>query len=152
MHFWLIGPVRTGYDLLGAQVIGYNFKVLSEISYGVHRFSHDLDNPAPRPPSSGPCWFCLSSPDVGTHLVVSVGEQCYCALAKGPIMQGHVLVLPIEHFPSTVSLPDDTIAEMRKYKNALRACYESQGSTIIVFERYIQLRAGTHAHLQVWLH
>ncbi|CAM6106973.1 unnamed protein product [Calypogeia fissa] len=113
------------------------------------RFSHNLDNPTPRP-TTGPCWFCLSSPDVGTHLVVSVGDQCYCTLAKGPIMQGHMLLLPIEHYPSTVSLPDDMIYEMQKYKRALRECYESQGSTIVIFERYIQLRAGTHAHLQVF--
>lgn len=30
------------------------------------------------------CWFCLaSSPDVEKHLVISVGEFCYLALAKG---------------------------------------------------------------------
>jgi diadenosine tetraphosphate (Ap4A) HIT family hydrolase len=113
------------------------------------RFSHNLDEPVPPRQPTGPCWFCLSSPDVATHLVVSVGEQCYCALAKGPIMQGHVLLLPVEHYPSTVSLPGDTLIEMQKYKQALRTTYESQGNTIIAFERYIQLRAGTHAHLQV---
>ncbi|KAL2613505.1 hypothetical protein R1flu_025197 [Riccia fluitans] len=112
------------------------------------RFSHSLDNPAP-PRPTGPCWFCLSSPDVSTHLVISVGDHCYCAVAKGPVVQGHVLLLPIEHFPSTVSLPVEVLDEMEKYVNALRDCHKKQGNDTIIFERYIQLRAGTHAHVQI---
>ena len=27
------------------------------------------------PVAQGPCWFCLGSPEVDKHLVVSVGEQ-----------------------------------------------------------------------------
>ncbi|OAE21764.1 hypothetical protein AXG93_2550s1010 [Marchantia polymorpha subsp. ruderalis] len=112
------------------------------------RFSHSLDNPAP-PRPTGPCWFCLSSPEVSTHLVLSVGDHCYCALAKGPVVQGHVLLLPIEHFPSTVSLAFDVLDEMQKYIDGLRECHRSQGNAIVIFERYIQLRAGTHAHIQI---
>ncbi|XP_032360999.1 CWF19-like protein 1 isoform X2 [Etheostoma spectabile] len=37
-----------------------------------------------RPPqASGPCWFCLASPQVEKHLVISIGTHCYLALAKG---------------------------------------------------------------------
>jgi hypothetical protein len=31
------------------------------------------------------CWFCLSNPKVEKHLVISVAEESYLALAKGPI-------------------------------------------------------------------
>lgn len=48
------------------------------------------------------CWFCLSSPQVDVNLVASVGEECYLALDKGPITPHHVLLVPIEHYPSQV--------------------------------------------------
>ncbi|CAI5469411.1 unnamed protein product [Closterium sp. Yama58-4] len=101
------------------------------------------------PPAPAPCWFCLASPKVETHLVVSVGEHCYVALPKGPLVPGHVLILPIEHFPSVISLPSDALAEMWRYMGALRRCFEAQGRTVVAFERFLQLRAATHAHVNV---
>ncbi|CAI5953366.1 unnamed protein product [Closterium sp. NIES-64] len=101
------------------------------------------------PPTPAPCWFCLASPKVETHLVVSVGEHCYVALPKGPLVPGHVLILPIEHFPSVISLPSDALAEMWRYMGALRKCFEAQGQTVVAFERFLQLRAATHAHVNV---
>jgi hypothetical protein len=35
-----------------------------------------------QPQEPPPCWFCLSNPDVETHLVVSVGTQVYMALGN----------------------------------------------------------------------
>jgi diadenosine tetraphosphate (Ap4A) HIT family hydrolase len=115
------------------------------------RFSHSLDNArpirTPRPPPEA-CWFCLSSPSIDTHLVVSVGDHCYCAIAKGPLVDSHILILPIEHHPSTISLPADAESELQRYKDALQKCFKTQGKATVFFERYLQLRAGTHAHLQ----
>lgn len=55
-----------------------------------------------QPPA--PCWFCLSSPQVEKHLVVSVGTQVYLALAKGGLTSDHCLILPIEHSPCATAL------------------------------------------------
>lgn len=46
------------------------------------------------------CWFCLSSPTVEKHLVISVGSHTYIALPKGPLTKYHVLILPIAHHQS----------------------------------------------------
>jgi hypothetical protein len=40
-----------------------------------------------RGPIRSDCWFCLATPDAETHLVVSIGEECYVALAKGAIFE-----------------------------------------------------------------
>lgn len=56
---------------------------------------------------AGPCWFCLASPEVEKHLVVSVGTYAYLALAKGGLVSEHLLILPITHFQSTPDLDDD---------------------------------------------
>ncbi|KAJ7322780.1 hypothetical protein OS493_032965 [Desmophyllum pertusum] len=58
------------------------------------------------PPLKGSCWFCLGSPEVEKHLVVSVGDDSYVALAKGGLVPDHVLICPIAHFESTVKLTE----------------------------------------------
>ncbi|KAK6916364.1 Cwf19-like, C-terminal domain-1 [Dillenia turbinata] len=67
------------------------------------------------------CWFCLLRPSVGLHLLISIGENYYCTLAKGPLVQvqGH---------------------------DSLRMCFKNQGKEVIFIE-WIQKRA-THAKLQ----
>ena len=45
---------------------------------------------------------------------------------KGAINGGHVLLLPIEHFPSSLTCSESAWAEMQRYLSALRACAASQ--------------------------
>lgn len=45
---------------------------------------------------------------------------------KGPIVDSHVLVLPVEHYPSQLSLSASSFAEMERYLSALRSCFASQ--------------------------
>ncbi|KAG4141360.1 hypothetical protein ERO13_D06G071400v2 [Gossypium hirsutum] len=92
------------------------------------------------------CWFCLSSPNVESHLVTSIGENFYCALAKGPLVQDHVLIIPVEHMPNTLSLPADSEIELGKFQNSLKVYYKNQGKEAVFFE-WISIR-GTHANLQ----
>ena len=58
------------------------------------------------------CWFCLSSPKVEKHLVVSIGDEVYLALAKGPLVPEHVLILPITHYGSASVMPDNVWEEV----------------------------------------
>ncbi|KAL9978838.1 hypothetical protein ACROYT_G016409 [Oculina patagonica] len=67
------------------------------------------------PPLKGSCWFCLGSPEVEKHLVVSVGDDSYVALAKGGLVPDHVLICPIAHFESTVKLTEEVLLEIEKY-------------------------------------
>ena len=66
----------------------------------------------------GPCWFCLNSPQVEKHLIVSVGSECYVALAKGGLVEEHLLIVAIEHVPSFEALSPTAKEECRKYKHA----------------------------------
>ncbi|KAL6599316.1 hypothetical protein ACP70R_045810 [Stipagrostis hirtigluma subsp. patula] len=92
------------------------------------------------------CWFCLSSPDVESHLVISIGEGYYCALAKGPLVPNHVLMIPVEHCPSTLMMSPEAEAELERYKNALGRYFEKQGKTAVYFEWVSQ--HSRHANLQ----
>ena len=59
-------------------------------------------------------------------MTVFAGEECYCAMDKGAINGGHVLLLPIEHFPSSLACSENAWAEMQRYLSALKACAASQ--------------------------
>ena len=67
------------------------------------------------------CWFCLSNPDVASHLIVTVLDDVYVALAKGGLNEGHLLVVPVNlankvaHLASTRQLE---LVESSEGKNA----------------------------------
>ncbi|XP_020579449.1 zinc finger CCCH domain-containing protein 59 [Phalaenopsis equestris] len=93
------------------------------------------------------CWFCLSSPDAEVHLVLSIGESYYCALAKGPLVQDHVLLIPIEHHPNTLTTSPESEVELGNYKNALKVYFKNQEKAVVFFEWIFQ--NSPHANLQV---
>lgn len=93
------------------------------------------------------CWFCLSSPDVESHLILSVGESWYLALAKGPLIDHHVLLVPIEHHPHTLTMSPDAEKELGIFKNAVNMYFKKQGKAVIFFEYLLQ--NISHANLQV---
>lgn len=51
------------------------------------------------------------------------------AVDKGPIVDEHVLVLPIEHYASQVSLSPTALAELERFLSALRSCFAAQART-----------------------
>ncbi|XP_059432587.1 zinc finger CCCH domain-containing protein 64 [Corylus avellana] len=92
------------------------------------------------------CWFCISSPNVESHLIISIGEHYYCALAKGPLVEDHVLIIPIEHLPNTLSLPQEHETELLGFQNSLKRYYKNQGKSVVFFERVSE--RITHANHQ----
>ncbi|RXN17764.1 CWF19 1 [Labeo rohita] len=95
---------------------------------------------------TGPCWFCLASPEVEKHLVISIGTHCYMALAKGGLTPDHVLLLPIGHYQSVVDLASEVVEEMEKYKSAVKKFCKSRGRRCVLFERNYR---SQHLQLQV---
>ncbi|KAJ4478504.1 CwfJ C-terminus 1-domain-containing protein-like protein [Lentinula aciculospora] len=128
------------------------------------------------PKEIGPdeCWFCLSNPNLAKHLIVSIGEECYVTLPKGQIIPtqsaassdrvslgngvpggGHVLIVPITHYPTYNTIPPDLappiVEETEKYKLSLRNFYAKHSCHPVFFE-ISRLNArggkGVHAHVQ----
>lgn len=99
------------------------------------------------------------------HLIVSIGSECYMTAPKGQLPPtdgtgptrvpggGHVLIIPISHYPTLQSVPSDLaipiISEMERYKSALRSTYEKYGAAPVVFEVARLTGKGGHAHVQV---
>ena len=104
-----------------------------------------------RQPARRACWFCLSTPGFEAHLVASVGTHVYMALPKGPINEGHILLVPIDHNVSSFAVANSDVRnEIDAYLSALRAYFASKKMKIVCFEHNI-VRPGVmkHMHLQV---
>ncbi|KAK6021119.1 hypothetical protein OSTOST_13219, partial [Ostertagia ostertagi] len=72
----------------------YRFDMSEEIEDKVDRGGRKRrknDFPTGEKVPAAPCWFCLSNVDVEKHLVVSVGDLCYAAMPKGPLVEDHVM-------------------------------------------------------------
>lgn len=92
------------------------------------------------------CWFCLSSPEVSKHLVISVGTEVYVALARGGLVENHFLILPITHHQSLSILPKEVKDEIEQYKNAITKYYATMDKVPVFFERNFKT---SHCQLQV---
>ena len=97
---------------------------------------------------SAGCWFCLATDNVAMHLIVAVGDECYVALAKGPLLRDHLLILPIAHVQAGTDMNEAQAKEMSRFRDALTRYYASQSLTPLFYERNIPTRAGQHFHLQ----
>lgn len=81
------------------------------------------------------CWFCLSNANTEKQLIVSVGNQCYTAMPKGPLNERHLLVMSIGHIQSFVAAPSDVRDEVLKFRDAYSLFCNQNDESLCVFER-----------------
>ncbi|KAF0689070.1 Aste57867_19451 [Aphanomyces stellatus] len=115
---------------------------------GRHSF-YDTNSEYARLPNRQECWFCLSTPTVEMHLIVSIGNEAYLAIPKGPIVPDHALIIPIQHTASMQNIGKAAWAEVNQFKAALRRFYARQGKAMIVMDRNVATMGAAHGHLQV---
>ena len=139
-------------------------------SHGGHNRDHKRRrHQRERSPPPGPdrCFFCLSNPNLSTHMVCSIGDDCYVATAKGPLpagdtfkdrgvnFPGHMIVVPLTHAPTVTTEgmgeadAAKTFKEMSRYREALQAMISSRTKRklgAVTFE--INRARGIHAHWQ----
>jgi hypothetical protein len=131
---------------------------------GGHRHKRGRRERQP-PPGPGECFFCLSNPNLATHLVVSIGDDAYATVAKGPLttastnaanglkFPAHILIIPLSHEPTLALIEKDsrkkTFDEMNRYKKALQTMVSERSENhlgAVTFE--ISRASGVHTHWQ----
>ncbi|DAZ92740.1 TPA: hypothetical protein N0F65_002558 [Lagenidium giganteum] len=103
----------------------------------------------PPVPQRTECWFCLATPSVERHLIVSIGQEAYLAIPKGAINADHLLIVPIEHEPSMTKLSASAEKEVERFKTQLGKLFAAEGKELIVFDRNVATLGATHCHLQL---
>ncbi|KAL2137019.1 hypothetical protein VTI74DRAFT_10495 [Chaetomium olivicolor] len=113
------------------------FSRFSHHEHDHRRHKHRRRERSP-PPGPDRCFFCLSNPNLPTHMVCSVGEDTYLATAKGPLpavdtfkeqglqFPGHFIITPLTHAASLsgAAMAEEeakrTFVEMRRFRDALQ--------------------------------
>lgn len=57
-------------------------------------------------------------------MVISVGDNFYLALAKGPLDETNILICSVTHIQSSSLLAEDDWKELEKFKDALRKYFK----------------------------
>jgi hypothetical protein len=141
-----------------------------------YRFSNDTNYADSRPnkrrkhakgPAPGPseCFFCLSNPNIATHLITSIGNDSYMTTAKGPLstdstfptleFPAHMLIIPLVHTPTLGLIPEEAVRastekEMQLYRKALNNMLKKKASSLGSVTWEVSRAAGIHMHWQ-WL-
>ncbi|KAL4985243.1 CwfJ C-terminus 1-domain-containing protein-like protein [Aspergillus falconensis] len=132
-----------------------------------HHHHHSKRRKGARAPPPGPdqCFFCLSNPNIATHLITSIGTESYLTTAKGPLptsntfapavnFPGHILIIPFNHAPALNTITDipsrhATWTEMQRYRTALHSMLlqKSKGALgAVTWE--VSRSNGIHSHWQ----
>lgn len=142
---------------------GYVCNICKNPGHFIKNCPERSQQPRGEQPKLDSCWFCLSNPKVEKHLIVSIGSEMYVTLAKGPVVTaqdsqvpglGHLLLIPITHYPTFGKIPMETqievVAELEKYKSAIRRLFDQHGQDLVIFEVSRESFKGmSHAHIQL---
>jgi ATP adenylyltransferase len=107
-------------------------------------------------PSSGECVFCAAARGENDRdsLVVHRARRNFVILNRFPYTNGHVMVVPIEHVSTLVSLQDETLVEMmrlaRDAEKHLRELYRPDGLNVgLNIGRSAGAGIADHIHMHV---
>jgi Protein similar to CwfJ C-terminus 1/Protein similar to CwfJ C-terminus 2 len=163
------GSVPAGSTVSPLPNVARKRAALESQNEGFHRFSRGSnERPQKRarrpPPGPGECFFCLSNPNIATHLITSIGNDAYLTTAKGPLTKpdshpslefpGHMLIIPLIHTPtfSAISEPDarqSTYDEMQRYRGALNDMVREKSKSKLGSVTWEVSRGnGIHVHWQ----
>lgn len=116
------------------------------------------------PPTPQECFFCLSNPNLASHMITSIGDDAYMTTAKGPLstskmydgldFPGHVLIMPLAHSATLASITPletrvTTFKEMTRYRHALQRLLGAKANGSLGAVTWEISRAGgIHVHWQ----
>ena len=136
------------------------------------RFSNGADHYRPTKsarirrsqPTPQQCFFCLSNPNLATHLITSIATDTYLTISKGPLptattfpqlgFPAHVLIMPLTHAPTFSSVSEQdvrsaTYKEMQRYRRALHSMLiDKTSSSLGAITWEISRADGIHFHWQ----
>lgn len=120
--------------------------------FGHHDNKHGRHNKKRRaspPPGPDRCYFCLSNPNISSHMCCSIGDESYITTAKGPLptpttftehglnFPGHFIIIPLPHAPTIPSMgptsdPSSdavrTYTEMTRFRESIQAMISTKSA------------------------
>ncbi|KAH7294795.1 hypothetical protein KP509_27G019500 [Ceratopteris richardii] len=86
------------------------------------------------------CQFCFNNQSRLKHLTISIANSCYLMLPPWePLVDGHCLIVPMQHEGASRNVDEDVWEEMRNYKKCLLKMFSKQNRDVIFMETAINL-------------
>lgn len=110
---------------------------------------------------SSECHFCFNNPKVASHMLISIAENSYLTLAKGPVsvpnqyirFPGHVIITPIEHKPKLSDYSEESniteqplYKELLAYQHSIADMFAKADMGTVFFD--FNMTTGVHYHIQ----
>ncbi|TIB73940.1 hypothetical protein E3Q22_04269 [Wallemia mellicola] len=98
------------------------------------------------------CRFCFGDdgdlpPRCGT--IISSGTRVYLALPETEqLVNGHCIIVPIQHCLSTLEADDDVWEEIRNYMKCLMQAFASQNRGVVFYETVMSVKAQLHTVIE----
>lgn len=119
------------------------------------RASENDEQPVKRPKIVAPqeCFFCLSNPNIESHMIVAIGKHSYLATAKGPMplpqrpldFSGHAIIIPFDHTP--IIEDREQREEMAQFQKTVAAAFYEKSFATVFFQ--ISRPENVHIHTQL---
>lgn len=108
----------------------------------------------PRVVAPQDCFFCLSNPNIESHMIVAIGKHSYLATAKGPMplpqrpldFSGHAIIIPFDHTP-TLHENSEQREEMAQFQKTVSKAFHEKSFATIFFQ--ISRPENVHIHTQL---
>lgn len=93
--------------------------------------------------------FNLENPRFPRHMLVAVGTRSFLMLqTRGRLCDGHCLIVPTQHVPSTTNCDEDTLEEMRNFKKCLLQMFHQVDQDCIFVETAVGFDRIPHVSVE----
>jgi hypothetical protein len=95
------------------------------------------------------CSFCSQDERPPRANIVSSGTRCFLALPDhAPLVEGHCLLVPMQHHLSILEADEDTFEEMKNFMKCLIQKANSEGKSVLFVETVTSLRQQRHTYVE----
>ena len=98
-----------------------------------------------------PCKFCAIVAGTEKAFIVFRDAHCAAFLDYRPLALGHVLLVPVPHYPDLSAVPDSAMAELgirvKLLSNAVMQAMAAEGSFVALNNRISQSVPHVHFHI-----
>ncbi|KAK4685655.1 CWF19-like protein 2, partial [Tremellales sp. Uapishka_1] len=95
------------------------------------------------------CTFCYQDERPPQTAIVALGKRTYlCCTQYEELVDGHCLIVPLQHCLSTLELEDDDWDEIRNFMKCLMKMYALENKGVLFYETCISFKHQKHTYIE----
>lgn len=95
------------------------------------------------------CYYCYNQEKTPSVPVVSLGNKVYLALPNVvEMVPGHCLIIPMNHFSTTLECEDDVWDEIKNFMKCLIKMFAEENRSVVFMETVVNLRKQRHTVIE----